>query len=231
MINSWLEVLSDIVQNSSALAPLLVFLAGLLTSLTPCSLSSIPLVMGYIGVITNTDKEDKRKSLRVSLLFALGQIITFTAIGVLTAVLNRLMTGANQYWYIFLGVLLTLMALQSMEIIYIVKPLNLQSNKKGYIGAFITGLIGGIFASPCATPVLIALFGIISRSENMLWGIFLMLLYGIGTNVLVVVSGVFTGMIKKIVNNKNYGKFSIILKYVLGIAILLIAFYMFWLGF
>ncbi len=44
-----LENLSQLIQTSGWLAPLLALLAGILTSFTPCSLSSIPLVIGYIG--------------------------------------------------------------------------------------------------------------------------------------------------------------------------------------
>ena len=49
MINEWLEQLSSLIQSSLWLAPVLALLAGILTFFTPCSLSSIPLVIGYVG--------------------------------------------------------------------------------------------------------------------------------------------------------------------------------------
>ena len=49
MIDSWLNTLGTLISESVWLAPLLALLAGVLTSFTPCSLSSIPLVIGYVG--------------------------------------------------------------------------------------------------------------------------------------------------------------------------------------
>lgn len=43
---------------------------------------------------------------------------------------------------------MVLMSLQVMEVVYLVKPINIKNNKRGLLGAFVTGLIGGAFASP-----------------------------------------------------------------------------------
>jgi len=47
--NQWLEVISVSISTNIWLAPLFALLAGLLTSFTPCALTSIPLVIGYVG--------------------------------------------------------------------------------------------------------------------------------------------------------------------------------------
>lgn len=51
-----------------------------------------------------------------------------------------------------------------------------KSKKRGFVGAFLAGILGGIFSSPCSTPVLIALLAIVAGNGNLLWGILLMLL-------------------------------------------------------
>lgn len=231
MIDNLLNILANMIVNNSIVAPILVLIAGLLTSLTPCSLSSIPLIIGYMNIIVGNETNDKRKMFKVSIIFALGQILTFSILAVMTALLGRIMQNAGGLWYIFLGSLMLLMALQVLEVINVVNPIVIQSNKKGYFGAFVTGMIGGVFSSPCATPILIVLISLISNTENLLWGIFLMVLYAIGVNVLTVLAGVSTGIVNKILKSNNYGKFSMFLKYFIGIFILLIGFYMFYLGF
>lgn len=60
---------------------------------------------------------------------------------------------------------------------------------QGFIGAFLSGVPAGIFASPCFRPVLIILLGIIAGKGNFGWGILLMLLYSLDYSVLVIVSG------------------------------------------
>ena len=159
--------------------------------------------------------------------------ITFTVLGAVVSLFGRFMQGIGGLWYILLGILMVLMALQTMEVITIIKPTNLQSKntKKGYIGALLSGILGGIFSSPCSTPVLIALLALVSQSGNILWGIFLLLLYSIGNSILVVILGTSVGTAKKIAQSEKYGEFSNILKYFMGIIILLIGLYMLYLGF
>lgn len=230
MINQWLETLSSLISESFWLAPLLALLAGVLTSLTPCALSSVPLVIGYVG---GTSNNEPQKAFKLSVTFAIGMAVTFTALGTAASLLGRLMGTSNKWWYILLGILMTLMALQTWEIYNFIPSTYLTSKatKKGYVGAFIAGILGGVFSSPCATPVLVVLLGIVARSGNVAWGILLLLLYSVGHSVLVLIAGTSIGFVNKITASNKYGAFSKVIKVIMGIAILAIAFYMFYLGF
>lgn len=230
MINDWLEALSQTITQSMWLAPFVALLAGLITSVTPCSLSSVPLVIGYVGGI---GKKDTRRSFKLSLVFSLGMAITFTALGTMASILGKLMQGAGGWWYIILGILMVLMALQTWEIFNFIPSTYLTSKnkKRGYIGALLAGILGGVFSSPCSTPVLIVLLGIVAKSGNIIWGILLLLLYSIGHSVLVLIAGTSYGFVQRFTQNEKYGTFSKALKYVMGGLILLVGLYMFWLGF
>ncbi len=230
MITQWLETLSTLISENFWLAPLLALLAGILTSVTPCALTSVPLVIGYVG---GTGNNDPKKAFRLSLTFALGMAATFTALGTVASLLGNLIGTSSKWWYLALGVLMLLMALQTWEIYNFIPStyLTSKSTKKGYIGAFVAGILGGVFSSPCATPVLVVLLGIVARSGNVAWGVLLLLLYSIGHSFLVLVAGTSIGFVKKVTSSGKYGVFSQVLKYVMGGAILLIALYMFYLGF
>ena len=95
MINEWLEQLSSPIQSSLWLAPLLALLAGILTSFTPCSLSSIPLVIGYVG---GTGQKDTKKAFKLSLTFALGSAVTFTILGVIASIAGKIMGTKASWW-------------------------------------------------------------------------------------------------------------------------------------
>lgn len=231
MIDTALQYLTTLMENQMLLAPVLVLLAGVLTSFLPCSLSAIPLIVGYVGLITDTKDGDKSKLLRTVLVFALGQVVTFTIIGVGTALLGKLLTQAGPVWFIFLGAVMVLMSLQVMDVVYLVKPINIKNNKRGLLGAFVTGLIGGAFASPCATPILIAIAGVTTSSGNVAYGVILMAMYGIGTNFLVVLSGMSTGLVTNIIQNDKYGRYANIVKYLMGVVLLIMGLYLFSLGF
>lgn len=225
-----LENLSQLIQTSGWPAPLLAILAGILTSFTPCSLSSIPLVIGYVG---GTGQKDTKRAFRLSLAFAAGAAVTFTVLGVIASIAGRLMGTSASWWYIILGVLMVLMALQTWGIFEIIPSSYLisKNTKKGFAGAFIAGILGGVFSSPCSTPVLIALLAIVAGKGSIVWGILLLMLYSIGHGILAIIAGTSIGFVQKLSSSERYGKASTILKIVMGALILLIGFYMFYLGF
>lgn len=225
-----LESLSEIITDSGWLAPILALFAGVLTSFTPCSLSSIPLVIGYVG---GTGQKDTKRAFKLSLTFALGSAVTFTVLGVIASLAGRLMGTSASWWYLILGTLMILMALQTWGIFEIIPSSYLisKNTKKGFVGALIAGILGGIFSSPCSTPVLIALLAIVAGKGSVIWGILLLLLYSIGHGILAIVAGTSIGFVQKLSSSKKYGKVSTVLKIATGTLILLIGFYMFYLGF
>lgn len=230
MINEWLDTLSRLISQNMGLAPAVALLAGILTSVTPCALSSVPLVIGYVGGVGN---QDINRAFRLSLLFSLGMAVSFTILGTLASLLGKLMQTSGSWWYIILGILMVLMALQIWEVYQFIPSTYLTSKnrKKGYLGAFFTGVLGGVFSSPCATPVLVVLLAIVARSGNIPWGVFLLLLYSLGHSVLVVIAGTSVGFVEKVTKSGKYGAFSQMLKYIMGGLILLIGLYLFYLGF
>ncbi len=225
-----LQSLSQQINVNFWLAPLIALLAGMIASFLPCSLSSIPLIIGYVG---GTGQKDTKTAFKLSLTFALGTAVTFTALGVVASIAGKMIGSASSWWYIALGVLMVLMALQTFEVFEIIPSSYLVSKnkKKGYLGALLAGILGGVFSSPCSTPVLIALLAIVAGKGSILWGIVLLLCYSVGHGILAVTVGTSIGLVKKLTSSEKYGKLSGILRITMGILILLIGFYMFYLGF
>ena len=225
-----LETLSTIITESTWIAPIIALLAGVLTSFTVCSLTSIPLVIGYVGGV---GEHNTKKSFWLSVTFASGAAITFTIFGVIASLAGRLIGTASSWWFFILGTLMILMALQTWGIFEIIPSNYLMSKnkKRGVMGAFIAGILGGVFSSPCATPVLIALLAIVAGKGSILWGVLLLFLYSVGHGVLAVIAGTSVGAIQKIYSSPKYAKISNVLKIITGTLILFFGFYMFYQGF
>lgn len=230
MIDQWLEVLGTAISNNFWLAPLLALLAGVLTSFTPCSLSTIPLVIGYVGGYAG---HDVKKAFRYSLVFCLGMAVTFAALGTVASLIGRMVQGTGSWWYIVLGVLMVLMALQTWEIINVIPQSGAMSKhkRKGYIGAALAGMLGGLFSSPCATPVLVVLLAMVAKQGSLIWGVVLLLIYSTGHSILVLIAGTSVGFVKKLSASDKYGKLNNVFKIIMGTLILLLGLYMFYLGF
>ena len=225
-----LQSIALLIENNVWLAPFLAFAAGALTSLTPCSISSVPLVIGYVG---GTAGGDTRKAFRLSFVFVLGSALTFTVLGTVASTAGMLFRGAASWWYVILGSLMVLMALQTWGIFEIIPSSYLLSKnrKKGYFGAFIAGILGGIFSSPCSTPVLVALLAIVAGKGSIVWGTSLLILYSIGHGLLVLAVGTSFSFAQKLSEDINNSRTSLIIKFVLGTLVLLAGFYMLYLGF
>ena len=230
MIDRWLGVLGELISGHLWIAPLLAFAAGVLTSFTPCSLSSIPLVIGYVGGYAGGDT---KRAFRYSLVFCAGMAITFTALGTLASLFGKLMRGSGSWWYILLGTLMALMALQMWDIINRIPQARVmgKSARKGYIGAAVLGMLGGFFASPCATPVLVVLLAMVAQGGSLLWGVLLLFLYSVGHSMLLLAAGTSVGLANGLASSTRLGRLGRAFKIAMGGAILLLSFYMFYLGF
>lgn len=230
MIDRYLRTMSDLISQNSCFAPALALIAGVISSFLPCSLSGVPLIIGYVG---GTSKNNSLAAFRLSLVFSSGMAITYTSLGVAASAAGRLMGMTGRWWYIVLGILMLLMALQTWEVLDIIPSTHLveKSTKKGYAGAFAAGILAGVFSSPCSTPVLIVLLGIVAQSGNIAWGILLLLLYSLGHSTLVLIAGTSVGFVARLSKSEEYGVLSKALKYFMGAIMLLLAFYMFYSGF
>ena len=228
MLDGILTTLSDSISGSGWLAPVIALAAGVITSITPCALSQIPLVLGYVG-----KEASPGKAFRLSLVYAVGTAVTFTAFGVAAALLGTLIGNAARWWYLILGILMILMALQMWGIVNIIPSTYLAAanRKRGYLGALIAGVLGGIFSSPCSTPMLVVILSIAGAEGEAIKGGFLLLCYSIGCTALAVLLGASPSLIRKLGQKESMRKASTVMNIILGILVLAIGLYMLYLAF
>ena len=219
-MTAFLEGLSDFIGGNPWLSLVVAFFAGILTSFTPCSLSSIPLVIGY----TAGYSESRRRAFLYSLLFCIGMTVVFVALGAVTA---------NSLWYGILGALMAAMALQLWGVVdFLPKQCGYKSSgKKGALGALLTGALGAIFASPCATPVLAAILAVVAAEHRVTLGIAMLLFYSLGHSVLLVAAGTGVGTVKQMSRSEKFKKAGKILNIVLGFAVFALSLYLFYTAF
>lgn len=231
-MEAFLQTLAQRIAAAPWLAPLIAAVSGFLTSLMPCSLSGIPLIIGYVGGSADAgDRSSTKRAFCLSLLFALGSTVTFCVLGLLASALGELLEHSETVMRIVMALLLFVMAIQMWGIINIIpsgSSVLAKSRLRGGFGAFVAGLLAGLFASHCAIPVVVALMAIAVNASGggRIYGFVLLLIFSVGHAVLSVVAGTSVGFVQKLMASKNYERISRIIRIVLGVLIMLIAVYL-----
>ena len=215
--------------NNIWLALLTAFAAGIISSFSPCVLTSLPLIIGYVGGYAG---KDKKLALKYSLIFSLGITVTFTILGAASALLGRLLTGAGKWWYLILGAIMLLAGLQLIGVIeFKSNACKVPNKRKGLLGAFFLGILGGILSSPCSTPVLAAILAFVASEGNITLGIVMLLLYSLGHSVLIIIAGTSVGVIEALNNSSKTLIIGKVLKIIVSIIIFAVGLYLIYLGF
>ena len=204
-----LSNIGDIIQNQAWLAFPACFLAGIISSASPCVLAMIPLVIGYVGGYA---EGSHKKAVQYSLVFTLGLTITFTVLGIIAGAMGRLFGDVGSFWNyvlppvaILLGLYLLLSGVLNFNIGVSQRFLP---KKKAIIGAFLMGLFFGIVASPCATPVLAVILTLAAIQKDIAYSGGLLLAYALGHWVLVLGADISAGFAQRVLESKGLSNFS-----------------------
>lgn len=204
-----------------------VFLAGVLSSASPCVLATIPLVVGFVGGYSDGDRG---KAFRYSLVFVFGLSLTFTAFGAAAGLFGTMFGTLGGPWYLIAGMIALVMGGQLMGLYEIRLPIKRDFKPKqgGIIGAFLLGLFFGIVSSPCATPVLVVLLTVVATKGEILYGIALLFTYAIGHCLLMLFAGTFTGFVESFVKARGVVSFSLWAKRCSGLLMALVGGWFVW---
>lgn len=198
--------------------------------LSPCHLSSIPLIVGFIdgqGIVT------KKRAFALSGLFSLGILATIAAIGAVTGIMGRIMGDVGKVGnYLVAGIFLVI-GLHLLEIITI--PFLGAANqptmkRKGALAAFVIGLLFGVALGPCTFAYMAPMLGIAFSvaSTRPLFAVSLVLFYAIGHCAVIVLAGTFTSVVQRYLNWNERSKGAVILKKVCGALVILGGVYLVW---
>ncbi len=223
------EHVPDLLATYPLLAYGLVFVAGVVSSASPCALATVPLVVGYVGGHAG---DDKRRAFLHSLAFVLGLASTFTALGAAAALLGQLMGSLGGPWFVALGLLAAAMGLNLMGWLPLRSPggFHWQPRVAGPLGALLLGSVFGIVSSPCATPALVALLGLVATQGEVAYGVSLLFVYALGHCALMLAAGTFTGLVQAYAQSRGLLAFSLRLKQALGLLLVALGGYLAWLA-
>jgi cytochrome c-type biogenesis protein len=215
--------LSHAVEGAPLIALTAAFIWGILSIvLSPCHLASIPLIVGFISEQGNVTA---KRAFWTSTLFAVGILITIAAIGAITAAAGRMMGDVGRYGNYFVAVIFFVVGLHLVGVI----PLSFSGasqvgmKRKGFLAAFILGLVLGIALGPCTFAYMAPMLGVTFKlaATNFLYGAALLLAYGCGHCAVIVAAGSSTELVQRFLNWNENSKGVAVVKIVCGVLVIL----------
>jgi thiol:disulfide interchange protein DsbD len=180
---------------------LVIFLGGLALNLTPCVYPLIPITIGYFGGQT----EGRTSKLFIlGLLYVLGLSITYSVVGVVTALSGSLFGALLQSTAVIIIICLIFVALAlSMFGLYEFKlpdswVMKAGGARSGRFGAFFMGLTMGIVAAPCVGPFVFSLITIVAEKADPFYGFLVFFILSLGLGLPYLVLALFSGKLKSL---------------------------------
>jgi cytochrome c-type biogenesis protein len=215
--------LTHAVEGTPAIALSAAVVWGILSIvLSPCHLSSIPLIVGFIS---GQGRTTTARACGVATVFAVGILITIAGVGAITAAAGRMMGDVGRWGNYFVAVIFFAVGLYLLGVIPMPwsGPGQVGTQRKGLVAALVLGLLFGIAVGPCTFAYMAPMLGVTFKlaSTNAFYGASLLLAYGVGHCAVIVVAGTFTGLVQCYLDWNEQSNGLKVLKYVCGVLVLL----------
>ena len=170
-----------------------IFLAGLISFLSPCVLPLVPPYLTYLAGTTldrMTDQVDaatRRRAVVTALLFVAGFSTVFVLLGAGASAAGSLLRQYSHILSIVAGVAIIVMGLHFLGLFRIgllYREVRVQVDKPiGLWGAYVMGLAFAFGWTPCIGPVLAAVLAVAGSEQSVARGMGLLAVYSVGLGV------------------------------------------------
>lgn len=184
---------------------ILTLMEGIASFISPCLLPMIPIYLSYFA---GEDDDKNNKPILNSVGFVIGFTIIFLILSIFASSLGAILNTNIKYIKLLFGIMIILLGLNYMDYLKI-KFLNRNSMRKinsknfNFYKAILFGMLFSISWTPCIGAFLSSALLLIAKQQDILKGIFLMLLYSIGLGIPFIISVV---LIEKLKNIFDYIK-------------------------
>lgn len=205
MLEAFFLTVNDWIAGGSAIAAAGCFLWGMISVLfSPCHLASIPLIVAYVGGQQQILRPKEAGCYSVA--FSFGLFVTIALIGIICALIGRMLGDVGNFWQILVGLVLIWVALGilGVEKCSMSGSLLHRLNLRGLFGAFVLGLAYGLMSGSCTFGFIAPILAIITIQKKVAAGILFILLFAIGHCLPIVAAGSFTAAVRRLLENSTW---------------------------
>ncbi len=189
--------------NPGPFTVILIFSAGLLTSLGPCSLSLLPVTIAYIGAT----KKNQHKLIS----FSGGIVFSLVTLGALSGFLGRIYGQIPSFYNSFVAFIVIIMGLNLLGFLKFQLPNGpdiklIEEKIPPFLAPFALGITFGLASSPCITPVLASLLAWVSQAQNPTISIIFLFFFGLGQITPIVIAGATTENLQRFLELRKYSQ-------------------------
>jgi thiol:disulfide interchange protein DsbD len=193
--------LADALGSSPLTALPLLFVGGLLTSLTPCVYPMIPITVALVGQESLGGSSSRWRPLLLTLSYVVGLAMVYAILGVIAGMTGSIFgsISSNPWLYFLQANVLLLAGLLMLDVFTLTVPTSTLewANRVGggghYGGAFVMGSVSGLVAAPCGAPVMAAVLTWVTRTQSAVLGFLYLFVFSLGMCALLVAVGVSSG--------------------------------------
>jgi cytochrome c-type biogenesis protein len=231
-VGELLETFGEAFAASGALALAAAFAWGVLSVvLSPCHLSSVPLVVAYMS--GGAELPSGRRALWLSSAFAAGILGSIAAVGAATAAAGRMLGDVGRFGNWLLAAVFFVVGLNLVGILPLpsIGSLPGAPGRRGASGALLLGLVFGVALGPCTFAFMAPLLGIAfhaSGRAGAAYGALLVALYGIGHAAAIAVAGTSVQSVNRWLGWKVGARAVAAVKTGAGVAVILGGAYFIW---
>lgn len=223
MLNEVFTQLNSALYGNIYIAILASFTWGILSILlSPCHLSSIPLVIGYIS---SQGSISVKKTFNISLTFAFGILLTIALIGFITFSLGRLMGDVGTLGNYLVAIVFFVIGLYMLDLIKLPwNGISLSSTRfKGLPAAFVLGLLFGIGLGPCTFAFMAPVLGVVfqTATTGIILPVSLLTSFALGHCFVIAGAGTLSRVVQQYLNWSDRSKLMLYTKKVCGVLVIL----------
>lgn len=220
-----LRFFGDALAASPGIALLAALVWGVLSVvLSPCHLSSIPLVVAYMN--GGTELPGARRALGISTSFASGILASIAAVGLVTAAAGRMLGDVGPAGSYVMAVVFFAVGLNLMGVLPLPSSFgggSIRTVRRGALGALVLGLLFGAALGPCTFGFMAPILGVGLRAGSRAPGYaaLLVTLFGIGHAGIIVLAGSFGEGVQRWMRWKTGTRGAAVVRFTAGFLVIL----------